>query len=102
MRVLHLSRYAEGGAARYASALSDGLYERGIESSILTESKLQTVSKSNQTADLLNRVQSRLFRDVSKTVFHGLNKFGKRDLASALKGFDIVHIHQVTNWIGMN
>lgn len=102
MRILHLSRHEEGGAARYAYTLHEGLLRRGVSSEVLTATKLQKRSPSRKIPNLLNRLQERFLREISTTVFHTAKKHQEHTLKHIVDKFDIIHIHQTTNWIGLN
>lgn len=102
LRILHLSKSSSGGATVYAESLSNGLEQLGFESELLHDENLKDESLTGQSiAHFFNRLQGRFYVEAQKKTFHPTNRFRELDLRSRLTGYDVIHIHEVANWMGL-
>src|SRR5262245_34814565 len=93
MRVLHLNTHSSGGSYEYATLLSTGLAEQGIESHVLCrDSYLQ---QGNAFCDHVIR---KAYVSFSTEPWHGTRRRLSPPGAEELQGFNVVHLHTVADW----
>jgi glycosyltransferase involved in cell wall biosynthesis len=94
MRVLHLNTHASGGSYEYATLLSHGLLERGIESRVLCKN----YASAEPGSHLLDRAIRRFYVSCSLEPWHGTRRLLCPPPPQKLQGADVVHLHTVADW----
>ena len=102
MNIVHLSKLSCGGATRYAQMLDDGLRDAGLDSRLVTDQTLQKLGLRDGRRRFANRVTNRLLVEIQRDVFHRVDSWPEFSLVDVVKDADIVHVHQVTDWIGLS
>lgn len=104
MRILQLSKLQGGGATHYARTLDAGLRECGVDSRLLNDCDIPETASiaARSVSHFINRAVSRLYVEVQRGVFHRTNRWREFNLRPLLAECDLVHIHQATDWMGLN